>query len=91
MLTHNPDNNLLGLEPKKKAKKKKNYGIEITGENKGITLYENNIFSAPPPKKKKPTGILKDLLNLDLHFNNYDEQYVLWSDVEAIINKYYQP
>lgn len=52
------------------------------------------------PKGKKPTGILKDLSELnkyEVHTCPFDGQqltkleegdFVLWSDVEAIINKY---
>jgi len=56
--------------------------------------------SSEPSKKrkKKPTGILKDLSELKRYCkpNNETIEYkkggfVRWSDVEAIINKYLNP
>lgn len=100
-----PEENFLGSEPKKKAKKKKDYGIEITGIDKGIQIYENQTFSASRQKKKKPTGILKDLIELTrfLSYSGDDDIFgptliedkegdlIRVEDVEAIINKYSNP
>lgn len=55
------------------------------------------------PKKKEPTGILKDLSELkryelfkgtvETKFKDYTKtgDFVRWSDVKAIINKYLNP
>ena len=48
---------------------------------------------------KQPTGILKELMELKRYnedfygctFEHIKGNYVLWSDVEAIINKYLNP
>ena len=49
------------------------------------------------PKKKEPTGILKELKSLNRYIMfkgiqlKEEDTVVLWSDVEAIINKYLNP
>lgn len=56
-------------------------------------------FKKSSEPAKKPTGILKDLSELKRYEEDYDGiafeheygSYVLWSDVEAIINKYMNP
>lgn len=61
-------------------------------------------YTIEPSKKtkKKPTGILKDLMELKRLYINNDHgdvdmieseigAFVEWSDVEAIINKYLNP
>lgn len=73
-------------------------------------LYEHGLNSNAPGsiqrvhkswlvEKKKPTGILKDLMELKTYYINVDGKevqskignWVEWSDVEAIINKYLNP
>ena len=60
---------------------------------------EHNPSGSEPEKgnkPKEPTGILKDLMELKRYEEDYNGcpfehkkgDYVLWSDVEAIINKY---
>jgi hypothetical protein len=75
---------------------------ESTGE--WVQRIEEQKRSEPSKKrKKKPTGILKDLSELkryelfkgtvETKFKDLTKEgeYVRWSDVEAIINKYLNP
>ena len=57
-------------------------------------------YSEPSKKrKKKPTGILKDLLELERYSTGFDSgpisnkegAWIKWRNVEAIINKYLNP
>ena len=59
---------------------------------------DKNSGSEPSKKtKKEPTGILKDLKSLNRYIMfkgiqlKEEDTVVLWSDVEAIINKYMNP
>ena len=59
---------------------------------------DKNSGSEPSKKtKKEPTGILKDLKSLNRYIMfkgiqlKEEDTVVLWSDVEAIINKYSHP
>lgn len=80
-----PDPTLPGSEP---SKKRKTSDLNIYYDNGKI--------------EKKPTGILKELMELkrcDIDYSKFppnlydfsDGRAVLWSDVEAIINKYLNP
>jgi len=72
---------------------------ESTGE--WVQRIEEQKRSEPSKKrKKKPTGILKDLMELKKYDyvwigspleGDKNGRFVLWSDVEAIINKYLNP
>lgn len=121
-MTHPPEENFLGSEPKKKDKLK--YLPEPTERDfvedleHGSGYYQNTcrecklsffgfkqrmwckVCTKPNEvKKKKPTGILKDLIKIQRYlivdgkfiFHNEKGNYVKWSDVEAIINKYSNP
>lgn len=72
----------------------KNSGSE---PSKKRNTNELNVYHDSGKIDKKPTGILKDLkkLNRYIMFKGIqlkeEDTVVLWSDVEAIINKYLNP
>lgn len=92
MLNFNPETNLIGSEPKKKdwiedfVHENGNYqNLCVRCNNRFLGHKRRRICKSCFQPPKEPTGILKDLLDMERVFNAH---YVRWEDVEKIINKY---